>query len=90
MKPQKFHTAVIFLFFVFLLCSFLASARLLSPKQGITHAANSFTDHSEEFSNLMGLEECHGDDGECLKGRMMVEAHLDYIYTQHVKPKKAP
>jgi hypothetical protein len=38
----------------------------------------------------MGLEKCDGEDEECLKGRMMAEAHLDYIYTQHVGPKKNP
>ncbi|KAJ0973459.1 hypothetical protein J5N97_021418 [Dioscorea zingiberensis] len=41
------------------------------------------------FSNVMGLnmEGCeHGDDEECMKRRMMYEAHLDYIYTQHHKP----
>ncbi|XP_062167395.1 putative phytosulfokines 6 [Alnus glutinosa] len=94
MKPQNVHIAVVFLFFVFFLCSFLASARLLAPTKqgekevnGITHAAKSFTD-SEDLSNLMGLEteECDGKDEECLKRRMMAEAHLDYIYTQHHKP----
>ncbi|GMY25127.1 putative phytosulfokines 6 [Fagus crenata] len=90
MKPQSFH---VFFIFVFLLCSFLASARLLPPKQGdegvkangISHAAASFTD-LEDISNLMGLEECGENDEECLKRRMIAEAHLDYIYTQHHKP----
>lgn len=40
---------------------------------------------------LMGTseeEECRDEkDEECMKRRMMAEAHLDYIYTQHHKPK---
>jgi len=36
---------------------------------------------------LMGLEHyCEDGDEECLKRRLMSEAHLDYIYTQHHKP----
>lgn len=35
---------------------------------------------------LMGMEECEKEDGECLKRRIITEAHLDYIYTQHHKP----
>lgn len=38
------------------------------------------------FEQLMGLEKCHENDEECLKRRMVAEAHLDYIYTQHHKP----
>lgn len=34
----------------------------------------------------MGIEECEEKDEVCLKRRMIAEAHLDYIYTQH-KPK---
>lgn len=30
----------------------------------------------------MGLEECKEEDGECMKRRVVAEAHLDYIYTQ--------
>ncbi|XP_073157913.1 putative phytosulfokines 6 [Henckelia pumila] len=41
----------------------------------------------EDFSSLMGMEECGDKDEECLKRRMVAEAHLDYIYTQrHKKP----
>lgn len=29
--------------------------------------------------------EAEGDEEECLKRRMIAEAHLDYIYTQHHK-----
>ncbi|KAM0940336.1 putative phytosulfokine [Dioscorea sansibarensis] len=45
----------------------------------------------DSFSNttlqLIELENCETDvDHECVKRRMMDEAHLDYIYTQHHKP----
>ncbi|XP_018812371.1 putative phytosulfokines 6 [Juglans regia] len=95
MKPQNFPSNIIFIFFVFLLCSYLTSARLLATEEGengvkvngnITPAAGSFTD-LEDLSNLMGLEEsCDDKDEECLNRRMVAEAHLDYIYTQEHKP----
>lgn len=38
----------------------------------------------------MGLEECGNEEEEeeeeCVKRRIISEAHLDYIYTQHHKP----
>lgn len=37
----------------------------------------------------MGSEECgeeEEEDEECYKRRMIEEAHLDYIYTQHHRP----
>ncbi|XP_062083674.1 phytosulfokines 2-like [Humulus lupulus] len=48
-------------------------------------------ERSESVDELMGLEDCgkegdDDDDEECLKGRIIAEAHLDYIYTQHQKP----
>ncbi|KAI3886886.1 hypothetical protein MKX03_037196 [Papaver bracteatum] len=46
---------------------------------------------AKDSINLMGAEEdeeeCGNGDEECLKRRMIAEAHLDYIYTQrHHKP----
>ncbi|KAK1276651.1 putative phytosulfokines 6 [Acorus gramineus] len=36
---------------------------------------------------MMGLEDCdHNGEDECLKGRLLSEAHLDYIYTQQQNP----
>ncbi|KAL9322695.1 hypothetical protein ACSQ67_010748 [Phaseolus vulgaris] len=35
---------------------------------------------------LLGVEDCNGGDEECLQRRIALEAHLDYIYTQHHKP----
>ncbi|XP_041028812.1 putative phytosulfokines 6 [Juglans microcarpa x Juglans regia] len=92
MKPQDFRVSFIF---VLLLCTSLTSSRLLTPKRGekgtlkvegiSTNAAGSLID-LEDISNLMGLEECDDKDEGCLHGRMIAEAHLDYIYTQHRKP----
>ncbi|CAL1398362.1 unnamed protein product [Linum trigynum] len=57
------------------------------------HFANSIKE--EDFSTLMGAEElentegsvsvCGEKDEDCLARRMVAEAHLDYIYTQHHK-----
>ncbi|KAI3988426.1 hypothetical protein MKX01_026240 [Papaver californicum] len=46
---------------------------------------------AKDSMNVMGAEEdgeeCGNGDEECLKRRMIAEAHLDYIYTQrHHKP----
>ena len=38
------------------------------------------------LQQLMGAEDCQTGQEECLKRRMIAEAHLDYIYTQHHKP----
>ncbi|MCL7041417.1 hypothetical protein MKW94_007566 [Papaver nudicaule] len=45
----------------------------------------------KDSMNLIGAEEdeeeCGNGDEECLKRRLIAEAHLDYIYTQrHHKP----
>ncbi|XWS66731.1 hypothetical protein CRYUN_Cryun05aG0226000 [Craigia yunnanensis] len=84
---------ITFLLFAFLLCSYSTSARLLPQKQGEKEfKANGMiqtgllTDAKDDFSNLMGSEECYEKDEECQKRRMIAEAHLDYIYTQHHKP----
>ncbi|KAG2682903.1 hypothetical protein I3843_10G005400 [Carya illinoinensis] len=94
MKPQDFRVSFIF---VLLLCTSLTSSRLLTPKPGekglkvegimSTHdAADRSLIDLEDISDLMGLEECDDKDDECLHGRMIAEAHLDYIYTQDRKP----
>ncbi|KAJ6821075.1 putative phytosulfokines 6 [Iris pallida] len=43
-------------------------------------------EEEEAAWNLMGMEQCNDGDEECLKRRLMSEAHLDYIYTQKHKP----
>ncbi|XP_039002675.1 putative phytosulfokines 6 isoform X2 [Hibiscus syriacus] len=84
-----------FLFTVFLLFSFTVlissshiSARFSGNKQREEEVELSqITDmEGTELMNLMGMEACdEGDDG-CLKRRIIAEAHLDYIYTQHHQP----
>ncbi|CAA2995021.1 phytosulfokines 6 [Olea europaea subsp. europaea] len=37
------------------------------------------------FDKVTEAEECPNKDEECLR-RVLLEAHLDYIYTQHHKP----
>ncbi|OAY42851.1 putative phytosulfokines 6 [Manihot esculenta] len=92
MKPNSF----VFIFFLLLLLLLSsASARLLLPPRLVEKASyeitklpiTSFSGKKEDVSSLMGLEEdeCDERDEECLKRRMVAEAHLDYIYTQHHK-----
>ncbi|KAA8518619.1 hypothetical protein F0562_016093 [Nyssa sinensis] len=85
--------------FVFVLLVFFHSstyARLLPPYQGemktdgIIHEGSSIKIKEDDLFNLMGLEECAEKDEDCLKRRVVAEAHLDYIYTQHHKPKGSP
>lgn len=69
-----------------------ASARLLPTtnsqenKKIESNGIISSSQVQEDFNDLMGIEECEEKDEVCLKRRMIAEAHLDYIYTQH-KPK---
>ncbi|WMV52426.1 hypothetical protein MTR67_045811 [Solanum verrucosum] len=79
-------------FIILLLISQTISARLPPTNNrdinkieanGIIH---SIPTQEEDFTNLMGMEECEDRDEACLNRRMVAEAHLDYIYTQN-KPK---
>ncbi|XP_058197763.1 putative phytosulfokines 6 [Rhododendron vialii] len=93
---QSLHSAALLLSLLLLITTSQALARFLATKQGeeeprvneITTGVTSPTETEEDDSmNLMGiLEDCHGGDEECVKRRMDAEAHLDYIYTQHLKP----
>ncbi|TKY53051.1 putative phytosulfokines 6 [Spatholobus suberectus] len=94
-EPMK--QQIVLLFFVLLLSSFLVSARLLEPPKGPRQdekevevnddaIPHSFAELKDDMEELMGSEECYMKDEECISRRMMVEAHLDYIYTQHHKP----
>ncbi|CAJ1968723.1 unnamed protein product [Sphenostylis stenocarpa] len=92
MKPQ-----IGWLFFVLLLSSFLASARLLKPPKGPGQGEKemevndnaiprSSLELKDDMEELMGSKGCYTKDEAGSIRRMMVEAHLDYIYTQHHKP----
>ncbi|PIN10889.1 hypothetical protein CDL12_16513 [Handroanthus impetiginosus] len=84
------------LFLVFLISTSHTSARKLTAKQEEPDVRVNNMSNSKEsvlkmgtmdsFDKLMGLEECENEDEECLKRRVLAEAHLDYIYTQQHKP----
>ncbi|XP_055811593.1 putative phytosulfokines 6 [Solanum dulcamara] len=87
---------VFFLFLmVLLLISYTTSARLLpatNSQENKKIESNGIISNTissqvqEDMNDLMGIEECEEKDEVCFKRRMIAEAHLDYIYTQH-KPK---
>ncbi|XP_011090004.1 putative phytosulfokines 6 [Sesamum indicum] len=88
---HNFQSLALLIFLLAILIS--TSAREFAPKEGEVDEKISGKGLSVEkmgstdsFDNLMGLEECEGEDEECLKRRAIAEAHLDYIYTQHHKP----
>ncbi|KAH7671448.1 Phytosulfokine protein [Dioscorea alata] len=82
---NRFYCPILLLIVAILLAIHTVKASH-APKEGSRDGELKMT---EEFplSNLMELEKCEttGDE-ECMKRRMMDEAHLDYIYTQHHKP----
>ncbi|KAK8683369.1 hypothetical protein V6N13_039431 [Hibiscus sabdariffa] len=85
----SFLSGVLLLFLVFLTSSSHLSARFLADKQGKEEVElTQITDRedTELMNQLFGVEACDSGDDECLKRRMLSEAHLDYIYTQHHKP----
>ncbi|KAH6793603.1 hypothetical protein C2S52_004080 [Perilla frutescens var. hirtella] len=89
---QNIHSIALLLILVFLLISTShTSSRKLASKQGGAHlmikSKKSVTEmeNIESFHDLMGVEECENEDEECLKRRILADAHLDYIYTQDHK-----
>uniref|UniRef100_A0A6N2LFG4 Phytosulfokine n=1 Tax=Salix viminalis TaxID=40686 RepID=A0A6N2LFG4_SALVM len=67
------------------------SARFLLSKQGqeevnLDEITSEGTEDGGLMNQLMGLELCDGVDEECSRRRIIAEAHMDYIYTQHHKP----
>ncbi|KAK6138437.1 hypothetical protein DH2020_027812 [Rehmannia glutinosa] len=91
---QNFHSVALIFLLAFLI-STPSFARKLVAKEGevdekITNISNKESAENivniNSIDNLMGLEECQNEEEECLKRRVIAEAHLDYIYTQHHKP----
>ncbi|KAL2331959.1 hypothetical protein Fmac_019540 [Flemingia macrophylla] len=88
------HLGALLLFLFFLLSSSKLSARPLIVEHGrnrlkvneVTRDDFVLELEGGESLKLMGVEDCNSGDEECLKRRMTLEAHLDYIYTQHHKP----
>ncbi|EXB37771.1 Putative phytosulfokines 6 [Morus notabilis] len=90
------HAFFIFLLFAFLVCH--SQARFLAAEQVEEKKSHDEINIQREGSfigiirehdllDLMGSADgCIAEDEECLKRRMIAEAHLDYIYTQHHKP----
>ncbi|KAI4322373.1 hypothetical protein L6164_022076 [Bauhinia variegata] len=91
---KSFHSGALLLFLFFLISSSTLSARLLTTEQGQNVKVDKVTgeefglelEGTESMNELMGMEDCNHGDKECFKRRMTIEAHLDYIYTQHHKP----
>ncbi|XP_020231013.1 putative phytosulfokines 6 [Cajanus cajan] len=94
MKPSL-HLGALLLFLFFLVSSSKLSARPLIMEQGRNRLkvnevlGEDFVlelEGGQSLKQLMGVEDCNSGDEECLQRRMTLEAHLDYIYTQHHKP----
>ncbi|XVE79312.1 hypothetical protein DITRI_Ditri14bG0048200 [Diplodiscus trichospermus] len=86
---HSFLSCALLLFFLFLVSSSHLSARFIANKQGkeeIELIQITDMEDIELMNQLMGVEACDNGDHECLKRRIISEAHLDYIYTQHHKP----
>ncbi|KAJ0083857.1 hypothetical protein Patl1_30491 [Pistacia atlantica] len=93
MKQNLCFSALIIL--ILLIFSSNTSARFILQKQGLeevkvkefaSEVSTEQVEVSESMHNLMGIEACENGDEECLKRRLISEAHLDYIYTQELKP----
>ncbi|KAL3580933.1 hypothetical protein D5086_018768 [Populus alba] len=87
---ESLNYKALLLILLVLVYSSKLSARFLLSKQGqeevnLDEITSEGTEDSE-LMNLTGSELCDGGDEECLTRRIIAEAHLDYIYTQHHKP----
>ncbi|KAL5717134.1 Phytosulfokine precursor protein (PSK) [Ranunculus cassubicifolius] len=87
------HQWLLILLVLLVLCSHLtsAAARMLQDDNKVVSGGlfkDSVGEETEEDDtiDLMGVEYCGNGDEECIKRRMVAEAHLDYIYTQQHKP----
>ncbi|KAM3232054.1 putative phytosulfokine 6 [Capsicum chacoense] len=99
MKQLSISSFLVFLIFLFVFFSPASSSRCLSTRNNevlkeevikingklSVPLYNSLEEMetTDSLDKLMGVEECGEEDGECLKRRVLAEAHLDYIYTQH-------
>ncbi|XP_057473379.1 putative phytosulfokines 6 isoform X2 [Actinidia eriantha] len=94
---QNLNSFALLFFLLFLITTSQTLARSLPFKQGeeelklnheiITTEVSLAENKETDSLNLMeAVEDCQGGGEECLNRRMVAEAHLDYIYTQHQKP----
>ncbi|KAK7402079.1 hypothetical protein VNO78_14058 [Psophocarpus tetragonolobus] len=94
MKISLHLGALLFILFFLLSSSKLCARPLTTEQVCFTNSNllssgkdfNSEMEGGESFKQLLGVEDCNSGDEECLKRRMTLEAHLDYIYTQNHKP----
>ncbi|KAL1345556.1 hypothetical protein HN51_019280 [Arachis hypogaea] len=94
MKPTLHYGLFLLFFFLFFqVFSSKLEARPLITHQGENRILDGssgesfvFQEGGESSKQLLGVEECNSGDEECLMRRMTLEAHIDYIYTQHHKP----
>ncbi|BBH05090.1 PHYTOSULFOKINE 3 PRECURSOR [Prunus dulcis] len=95
MKQSFSSGAIVLCIFFIISSSTMISARLLGNQEGqedqvelnaITDWGSLVESEGSELMNLIGVEDCTDGDEDCLNRRIMAEAHLDYIYTQHHKP----
>ncbi|KAG6580671.1 hypothetical protein SDJN03_20673, partial [Cucurbita argyrosperma subsp. sororia] len=93
---QSSHGFFFFFFFsflfIFLLFSQSASARFPAAKQGLGETHEKLThggvqaDSWPDFPHIIGGREKGEEEEEGWeKRKMMLEAHLDYVYTQNVE-----
>ncbi|KAL8029656.1 hypothetical protein ABFX02_14G239400 [Erythranthe guttata] len=91
MKNPNFNSLAIILLLAFFITTSHSTARKLASKQGEvdenkTHIKSK--DSVVEIGKIdsFDMEECQNED--CLIKRRVIiaEAHLDYIYTQHLQP----
>ncbi|PSR95487.1 Phytosulfokine-beta like [Actinidia chinensis var. chinensis] len=94
---QNLNSFALLFFLLFLITTSQTLARSLPFKQGeeelklnheiTTEVSPAENKETDSLNQLMGVvEDCQSGGEECLNRRMVAEAHLDYIYTQHQKP----
>ncbi|KAL7084862.1 hypothetical protein ACP275_14G248200 [Erythranthe tilingii] len=92
MKNPNFNSLAIIILLAFFITTSHSTARKLASKQGevdenMTHIKSK--DSVVEIGKIdsFDMEEYQNEEGEDdLTRRVTAEAHLDYIYTQHLQP----
>ncbi|KAE8711376.1 Phytosulfokine 3 precursor, putative isoform 2 [Hibiscus syriacus] len=86
---RSFLFTLLLILFIILVSSSQISARFSGNKQREEELELSQITDMEEIelmNQLMRMEACDDGDDGCLKRRIVSEARLDYIYTQHHRP----
>ncbi|KAK7261248.1 hypothetical protein RIF29_27555 [Crotalaria pallida] len=90
----SFHIGALLVFLIVLFSSTKLCARPLATEQGQNREVDKATgddfvlelEGGESLKQVLGKDECKSGGEECLMRRMTLEAHIDYIYTDHHKP----